>query len=76
MNFHHFLPLITKPTRFAPVSTSQPSLFQHIWIKSVQHQFKYNIEMHNVIDHLSAYLHLNINNLFLKNEEKNVNPSP
>ena len=67
---HHFLPLITKPTRFSPVPNSQPSLLDHIWINSLNYNFKCNIIILDLTDHCPIYMQLDINNLSRRNDEK------
>ena len=70
MQSHHFLPLITKPTRFSPVPNSQPSLIDHIWINTLNYNFKCNIIIHDLTDHCPIYMQLDINSFSRNSEEK------
>ena len=59
---NHFMPLITQPTRFSPISTEIPSLLDHIWINNfVSHEC--GIVDLDLTDHLPTFVNFfsNIN---------------
>ena len=51
MQSHHFLPLITKPTRFDPSNNSRPSVLDHIWYNKFNYK-KCNLILSDFTDHL------------------------
>ena len=55
MYSNHFLPIITKPTRFS--DHNQPSLLDHIWMKNIAN-FTCGILLHDMTDHLPIYVNL------------------
>ena len=57
MNAHHFIPLITKPTRFSTNSSHIPSLLDHIWANNVNN-YDSGIITNDSIDHLPTFLRI------------------
>ena len=57
MHAHHFLPLITKPTRFPSDQHGRPSLLDHIWFSEAS-SIKSGIIMLDLTDHLPVYANL------------------
>ena len=57
MQVNHFIPLITKPTRFS--EQSQPSLLDQIWLKN-PNSFTCGIIIHDLTDHWPVYLRIPI----------------
>ena len=54
---NHFMPLITKATRFSPVSNEIPSLLDHIWINDfIPHQC--GIIDLDITDHLPIFINI------------------
>lgn len=51
----HYLPAITKPTRFPSDINQQPSLLDHIWINSLSH-FTSGILCSDVTDHCPTFI--------------------
>ena len=70
LHSHHFLPLITKPTRFPAISNSLPTLLDQIWINDLNYKFKCNILMHDITDHLPIHMQLYVNNSSRSFDEK------
>ena len=54
MNSYHFIPIITKPTRFPSCESSSPSLLDHIWINKIT-MYKCGIVLHDFTDHLPNF---------------------
>ena len=54
----HFLPLITKPTRFG-TSNEQASLLDHVWFNSIAFEYKCTIIMNDLTDHCPVLFQLN-----------------
>ena len=57
---NHFIPLISKPTRFSPVSHEAPSLLDHFWFNKF-HSYKCGIIELDFTDHLPIFLRINFN---------------
>lgn len=53
---YHFLPVITKPTRFSD-HTNSATLLDHIWINSF-HRYNSGIIMSDLTDHLPTFLNI------------------
>ena len=62
MHSNHFLPIITKPTRFPNSISSQPSLIDHIWLNTLNYKFYSGIIMNDLTNHCPIYIHHIINN--------------
>ena len=58
MYSHHFVPTVTKATRFPLVSPQTPSLIDHIWLNDLRFEFTCGIIMTDITDHLPIYLKL------------------
>ena len=56
MYSNHFVPMITKPTRFPSVESHSPSLIDHIWVNNLDYQYSTNIILHEITDHLPIML--------------------
>ena len=69
MHSFHFLPLITKPTRFG-VNNVQPSLLDHVWFNSISFEYICNIVLNDITDHCPILFQVNLNNDELRNDEK------
>ena len=57
---HHFMPLITKPTRFPLRENDEPSCLDHIWLNKY-HSNTAGILNVDVSDHLPTFVHFNFN---------------
>ena len=68
---NHFIPLITKFTRFSPVAGENPSLLDHFWINKY-HDCVAGILSADITDHLPTFLHLKLNNNINKEKIKIV----
>ena len=67
MYSQHYLPLISKPTRFSPVDSEIPSLLDHTWINCHIPQTCGIVEL-DITDHLPTFLNL-ISNLDLPSKK-------
>ena len=61
---HHYLPIITKPTRFSPVSGEAPSLLDHIWINTF-FNYECGIVELDITDHLPTFLNFSFEDVHL-----------
>ena len=75
---NHFTPLITKASRFSPVTGEAPSLLDHIWLNKFI-PFSAGIIDVDITDHLPTFLNLNLekpNNCEkIKVQFRDVNPA-
>lgn len=65
----HFLPLITKPTRFGS-SNEQVSLLDQVWFNSISYEYKCSIILNDFTDHCPVLFQLNFKNEAFSNYEK------
>ena len=56
----HFIPTITKPTRFSADDSQNPSLIDHIWLNSPQ-AYTSGIILSDLTDHSPVFIRLNLN---------------
>ena len=72
MYSQHYLPLISKATRFSPVDTEVPSLLDHIWINSHSTipQLCGIVEL-DITDHLPTFVNL-VSNLDLPSKKMKI----
>ena len=70
----HYLPVITKPTRFSPNSSVQPSLLDHIWFNG-SCIYKAGIVSLDITDHCPTFIQIPIINDNLKANNDKVNVS-
>lgn len=63
-NMHscHFIPLITKPTRFPPLQNQLPSLLDHIWLNQIGN-FNSGIILNDFTDHCPTFVQFPVNNI-------------
>ena len=78
MYTYHYIPLVTKPTRFPYVSSHNPSLIDHFWINKLDLNYSCKIVLNDFTDHCPIFLSLKFEN-FVSNEKvkirfRNVNP--
>ena len=64
---HHFIPLITKATRFPQINGEIPSCLDHIWVNKF-FDLEAGVISINISDHLPTFLNLKLG--FTKREEK------
>ena len=56
----NYIPVITKPTRFAPVNAhTQPSLLDHFWLNFFDCNLS-GILLSDISDHNTVFIHLHI----------------
>ena len=72
MYTHHFLPLITKPTRFPSATNQTPSLLDHIWINNTMLNYNSNIILSDFTDHCPVLLSLEFTNQKIDNPLKKI----
>ena len=70
MYSYHFVPTVTKATRFPVVSHQSPSLLDHIWLNDLRFEFTCGIIMTDITDHSPVYLKLKIQNPCQNSNEK------
>ena len=58
---NHFLPLISKATRFSPILNESPSLLDHIWLNKFTPHSAGILDI-DITDHLPTFLHLTMKN--------------
>ena len=58
---NHFLPLISKPTRFPNVNGQEPSLLDHFWINSLDMTYSSHILLNDMTDHCPIILDIPLN---------------
>ena len=66
---NHFIPLITKFTRFSPVAGEMPSLLDHFWINKFN-SCTTGILNVDITDHLPTFIHLNLENKDVGEKQK------
>ena len=59
MRSYHYVPIITKPTRFPPDDSQMPSLLDHIWLNSPVN-FNSGIILNDLTDHTPIFVQLKI----------------
>ena len=55
----HFIPLITKPTRFSPIDNIEPTILDHIWTNNI-YPCKPGIILFDVSDHCPTFFHASL----------------
>ena len=60
MYSHHFVPLITKPTRFSSIQNINPSLLDHIWVNKIDNEFSCGIISNDFTDHFPVFLRMKL----------------
>ena len=70
-NMHslHFLPIVTKPTRFG-TDNIQASLLDHVWLNSLSYEYKCSIVMNDTTDHCPVLFQINFEMVEMLNNEK------
>ena len=71
MRSMHFLPKISKPTRFSPIEGINPSLLDHIWINSIS-DFNVGILASDLTDHCPTFITIPLNTNVSQNEKRKV----
>ena len=56
MQSYHFLPLITKPTRFSSIENINPSLLDHIWVNNINYDYSCGLISNDFTDHFPVFL--------------------
>ena len=52
----HFIPLVTKPTRYPPVASQSPTLLDHVWINDINLIYACKILSIDFTDHFPIFL--------------------
>ena len=66
----HYVPLVTKPTRFPSVQGHSPSLIDHVWVNDITRDYSCQIIANNFTDHCPIYLKIFTNRNFGVTEER------
>ena len=61
MRSYHYIPIITKPTRFSPDDSCVPSLIDHIWTNKPNIYYS-GVILSDVSDHCPTFICLKVNN--------------
>lgn len=70
MYSHHFLPIVTKPTRFPSVENHNPSLLDHVWVNNLSHNFTCKIIMNDFTDHCPVFMSFFFKNYVSSKDDK------
>ena len=65
----HFYPLVTKPTRFSNQDGISPSLLDHVWFNSLDHNYVCSIILNDFTDHLPVLFQVNLNHTSTSEEK-------
>ena len=63
MQSYHYIPLVSKPTRFPTIESHQPSLLDHVWVNDINLNYACDIISNDLTDHCPLFLRIHFGSI-------------